>query len=283
VKGFDKAKIRTVVVDLDDTIMDKGELCPGAPEILGKIAGSGIEVVVATGRQRVDIPQEVYAMPFLKYIVTINGACVSDYRENKYISKMPLDPALVADILNITKGKTNYESVLSDDLIFASKACIGNLKARFIREYVKVRIGEIEAILRAVDSPAEHIRENSIAVGKMVFSFTDPGTCKEVWTALHESFDVEAVVVGGIDIELTAAGVNKGAGVSKLAEYLGFSMSEVLAIGDSGNDAEMLKAVGFSIAMGNAPEEVKKTAHLIAPHINQNGAVKILEQLFYNE
>jgi len=277
---FDKSKIRVVVVDLDGTILDRGKLCPGVEDVLGRISGLGIEVLVATGRQMADIPKEVLDMPFLRYAVTLNGACVSDCREGRFISRRPIDQGLVLDILGTTEGKTVYEHLMHDDAFIVSTGAVEKTKERFSEYYAADRIHEINAVMLAVDSPADYIRENSITIDKLVFSFASPGKCEEVWQAIDRKFDVEAVIVSDVDIELTAGGVNKGLGVRKLAEHLGFSMSEVVAVGDSGNDAEMLKAVGFPIAMGNAPEDIQRLAAIVAPHNDENGAVKVLTELF---
>jgi hypothetical protein len=55
---------------------------------------------------------------------------------------------------------------------------------------------------------------------------------------------------------------------------------DIIAIGDNFNDIEMLKMAGTSIAMGNAPEEVKKYATIVTDTNNREGIKKALELLF---
>jgi HAD superfamily hydrolase (TIGR01484 family) len=57
------------------------------------------------------------------------------------------------------------------------------------------------------------------------------------------------------------AGVNKGTAVTWLAERLGISLSEVIAIGDWVNDIPMFAVAGRSFVMGQAPPEVKAAAN----------------------
>ena len=45
----------------------------------------------------------------------------------------------------------------------------------------------------------------------------------------------------------------------------------MVAAGDSYNDLPMLKACGFSIAMGSAPGEVKAIADFVAPTVDEDG------------
>jgi len=279
--GFDKTKIKALVVDLDETILHKGELRPGVADVLRRIDDLGIEVIIATGRQLIDIPVEVRAMPFIRYYVTLNGASVFDCGENIRISHQPIDRELVFDIMAVTKGRVAYEHLLDDEKAILARENAGRSAKRFENLYIGDRYKDYEALLEIVENPAEHIVENSITIYKMVFYFYDPELCKKILAEINEKFDVEAIMVSDLDIELTARGVSKGVGVIELSESLGFTMSETVAIGDSGNDAEMLRVAGFPIAMGNASDELKSLAVLVAPTVTEDGAVTVLEQLFF--
>lgn len=50
---------------------------------------------------------------------------------------------------------------------------------------------------------------------------------------------------------------HKGVGIKVLQDYFGLKKDEILALGDNDNDAEMLEAVGYPVAMENAKEAVK--------------------------
>ena len=52
-------------------------------------------------------------------------------------------------------------------------------------------------------------------------------------------------------LELMPAGVDKGAGLTHLADMLGIPMSEVIAVGDSANDLSMIKAAGLGVGVTN--------------------------------
>jgi phosphoglycolate phosphatase (TIGR01487 family) len=57
---------------------------------------------------------------------------------------------------------------------------------------------------------------------------------------------------------LIDANTNKGVGLRKAIEIAGVPPEDVVAVGDNLNDMDMFEVVGFSIAVGNAPDEVKK-------------------------
>lgn len=58
---------------------------------------------------------------------------------------------------------------------------------------------------------------------------------------------------------------------------------ETIAIGDNFNDIEMIQYAGLGIAMGNAPEPVKKVAYFITETNNNDGVAKALEEVFLNK
>jgi hypothetical protein len=78
--------------------------------------------------------------------------------------------------------------------------------------------------------------------------------------------------------EITPAGTSKKFALHLLLEKL-FSlmdMSHVAAFGDNYNDTEMLKAVGYGVAVENARDVVKEAADFITDHHKKDGVAKWL-------
>lgn len=79
---------------------------------------------------------------------------------------------------------------------------------------------------------------------------------------ISKGFDVE-ITTSGYALHIMPKGVNKGTGLLSLCEELGVDLGRVAAIGDSHNDLEMFSIVGLSIALPNAPREVKERADIV--------------------
>ncbi len=62
------------------------------------------------------------------------------------------------------------------------------------------------------------------------------------------------------NLEINAHNATKGIALEKLCEHLGIDKEECMAIGDNGNDADMLKFAGVSVAMGNSSQEAFDSA-----------------------
>lgn len=80
-------------------------------------------------------------------------------------------------------------------------------------------------------------------------------------------------------LEVLPYGASKGGGVRTLLDALGqFSPVDVLAIGDAENDIGMLQLAGTSVAMGNAPSEVRAVAHHVSAANDADGAALAIER-----
>ena len=73
-------------------------------------------------------------------------------------------------------------------------------------------------------------------------------------------------------LEFLHKDVNKGVGMSKVAEKLNISQEEVICMGDAENDLHMLQYAGLSIAMGNADDNIKNMADYVTLS-NEEGGV----------
>lgn len=79
-------------------------------------------------------------------------------------------------------------------------------------------------------------------------------------------------------LDITNKDANKGAVVEYLSRHLGVPAQEIATIGDQPNDALMFERSGFSIAMGNASDEVKAQATAVTDSYNDEGFAKAMER-----
>ena len=74
-------------------------------------------------------------------------------------------------------------------------------------------------------------------------------------------------------VDITAKGVTKKNALSLLSRYYDISIENTIAMGDSYNDVSMLKTAEMSVAMGNAPEDIKKICTYVCENTNKTGGV----------
>lgn len=81
-------------------------------------------------------------------------------------------------------------------------------------------------------------------------------------------------------LEFMDGRVSKGTGLADAAAVLGIPREAVAAVGDGHNDLPMLRWAGFSIAMGNAADEVKEAANMVTGSCDEDGLAQALDLLF---
>jgi Cof subfamily protein (haloacid dehalogenase superfamily) len=79
-------------------------------------------------------------------------------------------------------------------------------------------------------------------------------------------------------LDVTNQDANKGVVVDFLSRHLDIPAAEIATIGDQPTDVPMFKRSGFSIAMGNAPAEVKQLASVTTDSYNDEGFAKAMER-----
>lgn len=80
-------------------------------------------------------------------------------------------------------------------------------------------------------------------------------------------------------LDITHPQANKGVVVETLSKMLSIPAEEIATIGDMPNDVLMFRKSGFSIAMGNASDEVKRQADAVTDGYNDEGFAKAVEGL----
>jgi Cof subfamily protein (haloacid dehalogenase superfamily) len=84
-------------------------------------------------------------------------------------------------------------------------------------------------------------------------------------------------------LDVTNKDANKGAVVDHLSRALKVPAGEIATIGDQPNDLLMFERSGFSIAMGNAPDEVKSQADATTDSYNDEGFARAMERFILGQ
>ncbi|GAH89131.1 unnamed protein product, partial [marine sediment metagenome] len=72
--------------------------------------------------------------------------------------------------------------------------------------------------------------------------------------------------------------VSKGNALEALASYMGIPLTEVMVIGDGTNDISLFALAGLSVAMNNAPLEVKAVANYITLDVDHSGVAAAINR-----
>ncbi len=269
-------KIKMIGLDLDGTLLtDRKEFTDRSKRALRAAIDSGIIVLIATGRPLTGIPEEIRNFPGMRYALTSNGAKVMDVWENRVVDEHLLSAKLAEKALEICGKYDTLQEVYYDGVSYAP-ADKRDMIPRYHKnpnmwEYMRKTRTWVEDIFRMV-------RESDRGLDKIQMLFADMEERTKAWQELSEVEGLELVGSLGYNIEINAAGVNKGSGLVSLGRLLGIRREEIMACGDGDNDLLMLKEVGFGVAMANAEEEVKKAADYITLSNEEDGVADAIEK-----
>lgn len=271
-----KHKIKMIGFDLDGTLLtDQKELGEYTVQILKRAVEEGIVILPITGRPLCGLPEEVTGLPGLRYAITANGARILDLKNAAVLKEQLVSVETAEKILDILGNYDSLREIYYDGTGYAEREKLEQID-HFFEE------GPMAEYVRSTRQPVEDLmdkfRQESREVDKVQGVFADLG---EREAALDEIRKLEGVTITGAlhnNIEVNAAGVDKGNALLWLAQYLGIAPEETMAFGDGNNDITLLEKAGTGVAMKNGIEEVKHAADRITEKTNdEEGAAKFIE------
>ena len=271
-----KHKIKMIGFDLDGTLLtDQKELGEYTVQILKRAVEEGIVILPITGRLLCGLPEEVTGLTGLRYAITANGARILDLKNAAVLKEQLVSVETAEKILDILGNYDSLREIYYDGTGYAEREKLEQID-HFFEE------GPMAEYVRSARQPVENLmdkfRKESRGVDKVQGVFADLG---EREAALDEIRKLEGVTITGAlhnNIEVNAAGVDKGNALLWLAQYLGIAPEETMAFGDGNNDITLLEKAGTGVAMKNGIEEVKHAADRITEKTNdEEGAAKFIE------
>lgn len=279
------SRMRLVSLDLDGTLLDSQKrLSEVNAAALKRVADQGGFVVPTTGRFFGMMPESVRNLPFVRYAITCNGAQVYDRLTDQAVAREEIELDKAVEIMKVLDGfdiiydcyRNNWGWMTRSLQEKAPEYAPDEHYLRMVRDF-RNPVDELKAHL---------LQTRSVGGVQKIMLFVRggseaAGTLKAISEAVASKFpDVCITCSTRNNLEINSAGAHKGNALGKLAEHLGFTLSECMAFGDGRNDITMIKAAGVGVAMGNAVEDVKRVADLIAPTNDEDGVARVIDQYF---
>lgn len=265
-------KYKIIAFDLDGTLLNDAKEIPEENlRMLHRAAECGIQLVPATGRIYPGLPEQLRALPFVRYCICVNGAQVYDAWEKKVICRAEIPSARAIEMAEFMDGLPAIYDCYQDDWGWMS----GSMYAKIDEFVIDPGVARLTKMTRtAVDDLKATLRERGKPVQKMQMHFRDQEQ-RLYWLDALPALWPDISVTSSIssNIELNSLDANKGAALKKLCRLLGVGVDETLAFGDGSNDLTMLSAAGTGVAMLNASDKVKAASNLVTEADNNCAGV----------
>lgn len=273
---------RMIALDIDGTLFDsKGQISARTPDAIRECMSNGIEVVLATGRDYDALPLDEALSAGIRYAVTTNGSAIYELGSRRCIQEQCMERAEVLQILAYTDARDVFPYLFIDGVGYTAEDKVPVFERV---DWPRHLIEETMRNMHVVPDLTAFVAASRRGVQKGAILFPGPmgaatGSWDEAEQFLNAFPHVHAVNGGVANLEFNHAEATKAAGLARLAQMLGCTMADVLAIGDSENDLEMLHAAGTGVAMGNAPESVKRVADCVTLTNEEEGVCVILREV----
>lgn len=269
--------MKIIALDLDGTLLN-GEKVVSLRNYaaLQAAAERGNWIVPATGRALKAIPEQVMAFPFVRYVISINGANVSDLQKQQTLlcAEIPQKRAL-----ELIEFAARYDAMY--DCYWQNTGWVDRDFLERVRYYNADE--EVVQLIQKTRAPVENLRDfiqnRAETVQKVQLCFRDMGERSAAAEEIAAAFpDIAVTSSFRNNLELNWKNANKGNALRFLAEHLHVPVADTIAFGDSSNDLAMLSAAGTSIAMGNAVSEVRAACDFVTRSNEDDGVAVFLEQ-----
>ena len=274
---------RLLAVDLDGTLLNPdSEIGADDADALRRAADSGTVVLIATGRgyhsaMRLRGVLEDLSVP--AYLALHNGALVLD-PSGAELWRNALDAEAVAAAL------PRVRSAGLHPMLYVGVAGGGGPDVTLVLEDAAHRSPYTQSYLKTKSHILAKAPDVSAAAHRGVLGMVSFGTRAEVVAGAAALAHLDGSIVSwwgptsGADLlEAVAPGGTKRHAVQQLAERMGLTARDVVAIGDNSNDLGMLRFAGTSVAMANATPEVRSAAHFVTASNAEAGVAAALERV----
>lgn len=264
--------IKLVAIDLDGTLLtDDKRISQKNLTVLQKAKEQGVKVVLCTGRPLAAITPFIEQLGLNEpgdYSITFNGGLVQKNDTGEILSKSAMT---LEDVQRISQLMIELDlplDVLSEEVVLQ--------------------------LPTSTNHPSIYPELNSLLTYKpaKLADLTPDGLYNKVVMAYHQEFldqqiekipaqfkaDYEVIKTRSNLLEFMPKGVTKAFGLDHLAQYLGMTSDEVMALGDEENDLSMIEYAGMGVAMANAVEKVRQAADYITASNEEDGVAKAVEK-----
>lgn len=257
-----------ILLDIDGTLVEFGKTQPTKAVIAAvrEIRQQGVKIILATGRGPCHISPAFLGHIMPDYVIAFNGAFVMDANGKPMLScPMSEEQFILIEEMGrqghpvghcFDDGYYIYHN--AEKLITLSGLAVKDNKTNLFN-YDNTRHKRGMPYVSFCNYPDELAREFNRKNKSLKLVYHCPNTY-DLCQSLHD----------------------KSTAASWIFEKLDIFWPNVIAIGDGGNDIEMIEAAGMGVAMGNAPDFVKSVANYVADSVENDGAATAINHIFCN-
>lgn len=283
--------IKVIASDMDGTLL--GDDHKPAPETLAavkKACDAGIRFMIATGRNFPGAMAELKDAELVCDYIVGSGAEVRNPQQEVVVThpiSIELCRAIYEEIrdypLSVTFCTDGYDYKIGtpeeseESLMLQMQLFFSNQPREELAKSETYR--RIKKSTRSM-SDMDELEAAGVPVYKLFLYSEDKAMLDEMNVRLQRNKDIAVASSFPTNLEITDVKAQKGPVLKEYIESLGYTMDEVMVLGDSLNDLSMISMdFGATVAMANADPEVKSAAKYITKSNTEFGVAYAIEEL----
>jgi Cof subfamily protein (haloacid dehalogenase superfamily) len=260
---------KLIATDLDGTLVRSDDTVSAyTHEVLDRVRAAGIRIVGATGRGPRLTSLTRNDIRVADFLVLAQGGWVLDQAESAYLLRSRLSGPALADVLIKLEAEVGRLSVMVEALEHDDSPLWGDYDPTWRYPVVVERRPRAECltgdVIKAFARSFDYHVDELLEVARRI---VPP--------------EVASVTQAGLDyVEICPANVDKGTGLSVVAEAVGVDPRDVLVFGDMPNDLPMFAWAGWSrVAVANAHPSLLAVADEVTLTNDEDGVAVYLDKL----
>ncbi len=247
-------KYKALMIDVDGTLIpNRADGMPSkkVTKAVG-LAAKLLHVGVASSRPLFLLPHIFDHLKLSGPSIINGGAQIVNITSQKIYYRQPLETADIGKVYEIAK-KNNvplYADTDDKEILVTEDLPKEEILGMYIPALDQDLTEKLRKLIDGISNVSVHIA---------------PSWTKGMWT---------------ISVSHTRA--TKQHAIFEIAKILKISTDDIIGVGDGGNDFPLLMGCGLKVAMGNAVEDIKAIADYIAPSVEEDGLVDVINKFVLN-
>lgn len=268
--------IKALIFDLDGTLFtSKAQIATKTLASLKYLQSKGVRIIIATGRPPKTALFKLEELDLKTTLVCANGACLYNPVTSKPVREVLVKDKSVERIIKISDQSKKSALIYTLEKTYVCENALEN--------YLKLSDAKgskavFDSILSLNDFKLNEdrvykciIHDKGIGYNKQFIKYLKSNVSdleqKLFITFAHPDF-----------LEIMDTSINKYDSLVTVLQSYNIKDDEVIAFGDGVNDIEMLEKFKYSVAMGNASDEVKSYATFTTDSNNDEGIHNFLKK-----
>ncbi|MHB1652401.1 MAG: Cof-type HAD-IIB family hydrolase [Desulfitobacteriaceae bacterium] len=261
--------IRLIAMDLDDTLLRNDlTISPRVVRAIRQARERGIVTTIATGRTPASMRQYAEQLGIDVPVITFHGALIQQVLSGEVLFRRVVASPLAHEIVKgLLKNGVHVQLYIRDRVLVQEES-------KWSEEY-----GRMSGVLIEQAELLDVLAQEKLGAEKILL-IGEEQDLDLLAPSLQERYGhgVHLTKSKPHFLEMIDSSVNKGVALEALAKRYGIAQEEVMAMGDSYNDLEMIRYAGLGVAMGNARSEVREVADIVTSTNEEDGVAEAIER-----